>query len=63
MIFGIVNVVPIDLYLVFQVGNITRLFFGCILFGSHSFLGQSLLLSTVLPYLMIYNCVNSVEYT
>ena len=27
-VFGIVNIVPIDLYLVFQVVIITRLFFG-----------------------------------
>ena len=44
-IFDIVNVVPIDLYLVFQVVIITRLFSGAF-FGSHSFCGQSVLLST-----------------
>ena len=44
LIFGIVDVVLIDLCLGFNAVIITRLFFGT-LFGSHSFAIQSLLLS------------------
>ena len=45
-IFGIVNIIPIDLCLVFQVVIITRLFFGHVFSGSHSF--PCLLSTTVL---------------
>ena len=45
LIFDIVDVVLIDLCLVFNAVIITRLFLGT-LFGSQSFAGQSLLLST-----------------
>ena len=55
LIFDIVNVVPIDLCLIFKMVIITRLFFEWV-FGSHDFPGQSLLLSTTVlnDYLLQY---------
>ena len=54
--FGIVSIVPIDLCLVFKAVIITGLFW--MLFRSHSFPGQSLLLgATVLNDYCIIVCV------
>ena len=49
--------VPIDLCLVLQAVIIIRLFFVHIFSGSHSFPGQSLLLSTTVLNDNMHNCV------